>query len=133
MEEIQKIQRKIRAKIRKDAKKEKISTKEYREKYSITSKWIRDKAAEKIGETTGNTSANKHKNYFKPFDGVSNKPQYSSLYFGKPILRIVYNKMHNFDFLVYLAQNGHYLTKSKIFRSENGEAIELSSLGGTNG
>lgn len=126
MDDIQKNARKLRQEIRKKAKSLGISVSEYREQNGITKDTIRAKAANDMPQKQKKKQDKEPTDEWKvPFDGFSNKPKYPSLQFSKPFLRIVYNSLYNFDFLVYLAENGHYLTKKKIFREPSGEAHKL--------
>jgi len=128
MDNIQKQARKIRAKIRKDAIKAGLSTKDYRDKHGLTKDVIKQMAQSGQVETSvPHKSKTKEIEYKIPFDNLSNKPKYNSLQFEKPFLRIVYNKLYNFDFLVYLANNGHYLTKQKIYRDSTGQAVKIAN------
>lgn len=124
MDETKKATRKIRKQIRENAKKEGISTDEYRNREGITKDTILEQAKALLDISPEKP---KEREEYKPYDDLSNRPKFSSLKFGKPMLRIVHSS-YGYDFLVYLADNGHYLPKQKIYRKDSGQASFVNRI-----
>lgn len=128
MDNIQKQMRKIRKDIREKAAMFRMTTDSYRELNGITTDEIRRQAEALVGAAvTSKPKASRAPTAcHKPYDGISNKPQYDSLLIGKPIYCITHNGIYGFDFIVKLSANGHYLPIGKIHRHENGEAVKVN-------
>jgi hypothetical protein len=123
MEAIKKEKRKIRKEIRKAAEESGLTTDEYREQNSIDSKEIHRIATQRLGEYRVDSDEKRDfETLKKTYDPLSNTPKYSSLKFGRPIVRIARNATYHFDHIVWLAENGHYLPFSKLYREVSGEA-----------
>lgn len=122
--------RRIRKNIRQAAKDAGLSTDEYRQIHGYSTDWIRRQAGDLSGNeglvTTRTRSTKAATSRHKPYDGVSSKPLYSSLNFGKPIIRIAHGDFLDLDWVVRLAENGHYMPERKIYRDGHGEARSIN-------
>lgn len=127
MDAIKREMRKIRKNIRQQAKAAGLSADEYRQQNGYTTDWIRQQAQDQAGQVDTRTRKTKSSaSRYKPYDGVSNKPLYPALAFGKPTVRIAHSVMNNWDWVVRLSENGSYLPVKKVFRSQSGEARGLN-------
>lgn len=116
MDATQKQARKIRQQIRKAAAREGISTDEYRKIHGITSDVIRQMAADQPVVYRSQSDSDSATASYKPYDGVSNQPQYEALRFGKPIVMMSSSDMFEHEFVMKLADNGHYLPIKRFAR-----------------
>lgn len=128
MEAIKKEKRKIRKEIRKAALEVGLTTNEYKKQKSIDSKEIEKMAIKRLEVHEHNLEEkNDQVNFKKIYDPLSNIPKYSSLKFGRPIVRIARNVTYHFDHIVWLTENGHYLPSSKLYRENSGEAHDFDN------
>lgn len=116
MDAIQKQARKIRQQIRKSAAKQGISVDEYRRIHNITPDVIRQMAADQPVVYRDSTDSDSATTGYKPYDGVSNRPKYEALRFGKPFIMMSSSDISGTEFVMRLASNGHYLPIHKFAR-----------------